>query len=102
QAEDGIRDFHVTGVPTCALPIYQQLPPPVAHQILERGAGDLLLLLQLLERRRVFEFGAQIKPDTTERTGDQERDAPAPGLHLGEIGSATWRERGEIDVWKTQ
>src|SRR5215475_14842345 len=21
QAEDGIRDFHVTGVPTCALPI---------------------------------------------------------------------------------
>src|SRR5690606_39561003 len=25
QAEDGIRDFHVTGVQTCALPIY--LPP---------------------------------------------------------------------------
>src|SRR5690606_40862700 len=37
QAEDGIRDFHVTGVQTCALPIYQDLrvqgpparrPPP--------------------------------------------------------------------------
>src|SRR5690606_41028982 len=27
QAEDGIRDFHVTGVQTCALPIY----PWVAH-----------------------------------------------------------------------
>src|SRR5690606_40591033 len=26
QAEDGIRDFHVTGVQTCALPIYQRLP----------------------------------------------------------------------------
>src|SRR5690606_39439863 len=25
QAEDGIRDFHVTGVQTCALPIYQEL-----------------------------------------------------------------------------
>src|SRR5690606_39563254 len=25
QAEDGIRDFHVTGVQTCALPIYN--PP---------------------------------------------------------------------------
>src|SRR5690606_41080018 len=25
QAEDGIRDFHVTGVQTCALPISQQL-----------------------------------------------------------------------------
>src|SRR5215475_15724235 len=24
QAEDGIRDFHVTGVQTCALPIFQQ------------------------------------------------------------------------------
>src|SRR5215475_15180216 len=30
QAEDGIRDFHVTGVQTCALPIcgyYAGLPP---------------------------------------------------------------------------
>src|SRR5690606_40022134 len=25
QAEDGIRDFHVTGVQTCALPIYLPL-----------------------------------------------------------------------------
>src|SRR5690606_40775092 len=24
QAEDGIRDFHVTGVQTCALPIYSK------------------------------------------------------------------------------
>src|SRR5690606_39625718 len=29
QAEDGIRDFHVTGVQTCALPIFpsEELPP---------------------------------------------------------------------------
>src|SRR5690606_40383217 len=26
QAEDGIRDFHVTGVQTCALPIYEEGP----------------------------------------------------------------------------
>src|SRR5690606_39698145 len=26
QAEDGIRDFHVTGVQTCALPIFDPLP----------------------------------------------------------------------------
>src|SRR5690606_39401972 len=25
QAEDGIRDFHVTGVQTCALPIYPSM-----------------------------------------------------------------------------
>src|SRR5690606_40721397 len=32
QAEDGIRDFHVTGVQTCALPIsgiaFKEQPPP--------------------------------------------------------------------------
>src|SRR5690606_40002673 len=28
QAEDGIRDFHVTGVQTCALPIFAQSPLP--------------------------------------------------------------------------
>src|SRR5207302_4150672 len=27
QAEDGIRDFHVTGVQTCALPIYTDAIP---------------------------------------------------------------------------
>src|SRR5690606_39770201 len=27
QAEDGIRDFHVTGVQTCALPIYVRSQP---------------------------------------------------------------------------
>src|SRR5690606_40289835 len=26
QAEDGIRDFHVTGVQTCALPIWRRAP----------------------------------------------------------------------------
>src|SRR5690606_40172032 len=28
QAEDGIRDFHVTGVQTCALPIYRGYKTP--------------------------------------------------------------------------
>src|SRR5256886_17577685 len=28
QAEDGIRDLTVTGVQTCALPIYRAAPPP--------------------------------------------------------------------------
>src|SRR5690606_40273030 len=37
QAEDGIRDFHVTGVQTCALPI---LPLLWAILALMRGAGD--------------------------------------------------------------
>src|SRR5690606_40139607 len=28
QAEDGIRDFHVTGIQTCALPIYMAVRLP--------------------------------------------------------------------------
>src|SRR5690606_835096 len=44
QAEDGIRDFHVTGVQTCALPIFSQ-PFTVAFQTekLEVKPGDKVL-----------------------------------------------------------
>src|SRR6266511_4501873 len=31
QAEDGIRDFHVTGVQTCALPICHTAPRGLVH-----------------------------------------------------------------------
>src|SRR5690606_40326593 len=33
QAEDGIRDFHVTGVQTCALPIYNFMSNEVLNAI---------------------------------------------------------------------
>src|SRR5690606_41188829 len=33
QAEDGIRDFHVTGVQTCALPICEELKHRIAELI---------------------------------------------------------------------
>src|SRR5690606_39763032 len=38
QAEDGIRDFHVTGVQTCALPILWRPRPHVAPAIDRAGA----------------------------------------------------------------
>src|SRR5690606_40737193 len=34
QAEDGIRDFHVTGVQTCALPIYDDGANKLFEQLL--------------------------------------------------------------------
>src|SRR5690606_39416795 len=40
QAEDGIRDFHVTGVQTCALPIFAQCD---AWPSIARGENTLLL-----------------------------------------------------------
>src|SRR5690606_39858716 len=36
-AEDGIRDFHVTGVQTCALPICGQPPPSTVAAFPEAG-----------------------------------------------------------------
>src|SRR5690606_40610283 len=41
QAEDGIRDFHVTGVQTCALPI---LLGPLALNIAAPDEGNMHLL----------------------------------------------------------
>src|SRR5690606_39372506 len=38
QAEDGIRDFHVTGVQTCALPI--SLMRGMKHIPVDRNQGD--------------------------------------------------------------
>src|SRR5690625_1881999 len=49
QAEDGIRDGHVTGVQTCALPIYMQdhshLCPLQEFHINARFLQQLFLLL---------------------------------------------------------
>src|SRR5690606_39734991 len=44
QAEDGIRDFHVTGVQTCALPIFsqsQQSAPAPARERVAFGRDDV-------------------------------------------------------------
>src|SRR5690606_41062387 len=51
QAEDGIRDFHVTGVQTCALPICRlvvarhayQVALGFAHELAERFGVEVLL-----------------------------------------------------------
>src|ERR1039457_1113332 len=44
QAEDGIRDYKVTGVQTCALPIYSVLAE--ARQMADRGYTEIQLLGQ--------------------------------------------------------
>src|SRR5690606_40028738 len=41
QAEDGIRDFHVTGVQTCALPIFD----PACERQFGVPAADLCALI---------------------------------------------------------
>src|SRR5690606_39840819 len=55
QAEDGIRDFHVTGVQTCALPIFIIRPPLVY------GPGvkaNFLSLVKLSATKLPLPFGS--------------------------------------------
>src|SRR2546427_10778068 len=79
QAEDGIRDLTVTGVQTCALPIWKvflegdDVTQEPAHLRARRG------IVHCPEGRRGF-------ADLT----------VAENLKLGEIGRASWRERVEI------
>src|SRR5690606_10584497 len=52
RAEDGIRDFHVTGVQTCALPIWllSESRAPLPHLLLGvTGSGKTLVYIELLE-----------------------------------------------------
>src|SRR5690606_40270620 len=85
QAEDGIRDFHVTGVQTCALPILSITPLGVpvvpeeygraatssAGSMAASGSGAVLPSMSISER--------------------------CPGA-LSQIGRASCRERVEISA----
>src|SRR5690606_40094549 len=70
QAEDGIRDFHVTGVQTCALPILDHV-----HAYVVIGKGDAAVdhedLPVLLQREAVHPDLAQ----ATERNEAHAREA---------------------------
>src|SRR5690606_40870641 len=84
QAEDGIRDFHVTGVQTCALPIYRG-----------RGRGRRRAGGRRAGRRARARRGADGRADAGD--GRPGGDAAADVVRLGvqEIGRASCRERVE-------
>src|SRR5690606_41078890 len=90
QAEDGIRDFHVTGVQTCALPIYRDA---------DRVALGTQQLVQ--PRRRQSLLGRRPARGLLQQRGDARADGlahrPRPRLRL-EIGRASCRERWTMSV----
>src|SRR5690606_37897167 len=70
QAEDGIRDFHVTGVQTCALPISRVWGP-------DRRIDRARRLHERSRHRRRAERGDRTVPDTP--SAEQRGRAAAPG-----------------------
>src|SRR5437764_13165212 len=74
QAEDGIRDTSVTGVQTCALPIWRRVRLRVFD--LEPNAAPLVVLLDKLSKKPAIN----------------------PKVEWNEIGRASCRERVEISV----
>src|SRR5688500_20199390 len=82
QAEDGIRDYKVTGVQTCALPIFTAIPGTTRDLLTERAdiAG---LSLSLIDTA-----GVRDTTDVVELEGVARAKA-------AEIGRASGRDRGE-------
>src|SRR5690606_39337765 len=75
QAEDGIRDFHVTGVQTCALPIYTALSPP-------GGETDVTVptLVRIVDKTCATDKARSVDPDHQSATVINPRCLVVPHL----------------------
>src|SRR5690606_41178655 len=111
-AEDGIRDFHVTGVQTCALPIYRQLGLP-AEQLLRPPGGRVAADDVARPRRTLDDLEVALADDLGERRdqladrragarADVEHDVGllrrAPPAELPETGHVRLREVPPVAV----
>src|SRR5439155_14262199 len=88
QAEDGIRDGHVTGVQTCALPISFSTP--------STGATNASRLPSGLSRTRAFSGLPKKALRGTSGTSLGPADCARVVSIISEIGRASWRERVQI------
>src|SRR5436309_11644838 len=98
QAEDGIRDFHVTGVQTCALPIFGATESRAVGGV-EGADGQASpaahLSLQVLRR---VPAGAAAAGGDRDAAASDDPDAGARARRTArEIGRASCRERVEME-----
>src|SRR5690606_40067126 len=96
-AEDGIRDFHVTGVQTCALPICQQLQSQ--RQSLDEEAARQATAAEALAARQATldDKEAELQSQVSKLKETQAAlDARQAALQQDQIGRASGRERGQI------
>src|SRR5690606_39503455 len=89
QARDGIRDFHVTGVQTCALPILRLAE---SYGVTDSGAAD-----EAVQETAAGAADAESAPQATSGAapagGPKAPAAEAPTAQATEIGRASRRGR---------
>src|SRR5256885_11523894 len=85
QAEDGIRDYKVTGVQTCALPILVH-----AVALPSSPPGSVVLLVRDVTQARLVE---QLRRDFVANASHELKTPVASMVALAEIGRASCRER---------
>src|SRR5256885_8751130 len=84
QAEDGIRDYKVTGVQTCALPISRRVGRIAAHDLADASDAALIQMVGEPPEKSDGMSGIAVHAVMREGKGTQE---PA------QIGRASCRER---------
>src|SRR5690606_41057812 len=93
QAADGIRAFHVTGVQTCALPIFAGLAPacPVVLTLDDptSAPADAVLRVTIDTTGTALQVRTGYRPDRVDA-----HTATTTGRRLGQIGRASCRGRG--------
>src|SRR5207302_4468826 len=90
QAEDGIRDFHVTGVQTCALPICRTVEAFAGYAVqVVIGPGQEELAAAALT-------GLALPAPVTGGATRQESVRRGLEALAKQIGRASCRERGEV------
>src|SRR5690606_40874327 len=92
QAKDDIRNFHVTGVQTCALPIYDL--EPVVEDVIMLGEYDDRVYIEPTKVIMDLPNDRGILRITTEEGQKLDR-VPLERL---EIGRASCREKEKVDV----
>src|SRR5690606_40219921 len=100
QAEDGIRDFHVTGVQTCALPISIGLCEALATRTLDWSRVDLFQVDERAVPPDHEDSNARLRSEER-RVGKECRSRGAPEHEKKRIGHerrTRVREEAEVEV----
>src|SRR5688500_19328118 len=86
QAEDGIRDYKVTGVQTCALPISSSAPARIAAAERHRAAADVPVEQRREEVRKIGRASCREREEIAGSEGDIEKKGTEKS------GGREWRD----------